>query len=291
MTELSDKQLRIGIWWVTHRDQLKKWWVILLAVGDILLFLYLLFNTVIILLSWTKFTSLPYQIGQPVVDFKSYQQKNAPQALRIISTKYIRVPEENEQYHLLAEVQNPNERWSVPLLDYHFTVDGVDLEQKKSYFLPNEQRFLIQYNAESKNVKPVVKFIIEDVSWHREEKPEKTSSLAFEIKNPQTTLIPLLTNSRSSPALYSTRVTAEVTNKSVYNFWQVKFVVVLYQGREPIAVNEITLEKFLTQETREIGVSWKEAYPSISKVTIIPEVNILDPGTTFETEASEPPSL
>lgn len=287
MRELSDKQLKIGIWWVTHRHQLKKWWVSLLAVADVLLFLYLLFSGIVLLVTWKKFTLIPYQISQPVIDFKSYQKANAPVDLRIVSTKTIRVPNEQNKYHLLAEIQNPNLKWSAPSFDYHFVLGGKEQEKRTSFFLPNEQRFLIYYNAESTSPRPEAKLIIDQISWRRQERPEHTPALNFEIKNPQASLIPLPGVGRSAPTSYSTRATAEITNKSVYNFWQVKFIVVLYQGREPVALNEITLDKFLAQESREVGVSWKEAYPSISKVSFIPEVNVLDPNTLFETDVTE----
>lgn len=291
MQELGDKQLKIGLWWVTHKHQLKRWWVRIFVVADVLLFLYLLFNVVLILFTWTRFNNLPYQIAQQLVDFKSYQRANAPQNIQVVSTKIIPVVGKTNTYHLLAELKNPNQKWAAPSLVYHFILDGNNLEEKKSFILPQEEHFVIQYNVESDNVRPTSQFFIDDLNWRRVERPEDIPTLNFEISNTEISLIPLLAEERTTSSSYSTRVTAEIRNNSVYNFWQVRFLVLLYRGTEPVAVNELTLEKFLAQETKDLAVSWKEAYPGISKVTIVPEVNVLDPNTVFEPQASSAPPL
>ncbi|PIS42766.1 MAG: hypothetical protein COT24_01810 [Candidatus Kerfeldbacteria bacterium CG08_land_8_20_14_0_20_40_16] len=287
MAELSDKQLKIGIWWVTHKHQLKKWWVILIAVGDVLLFLYLLFNIMIIVFTWSKFTILPYQISWSAVNFKDYQLTNAPKDLQVLNTKYIPVFGQANKYHLLAELKNPNEKWNVGSLDYHFDFDGQNQGIQNTFLLPQEQRFLIQYNVKSTSAKPDPKFLIDNVGWERIERPTEAPSLKFNIGNIESNLIPLLDDKGVETSSYSTRVTAEVENKSVYNFWQVNFQVVLFRGEEPISVGEIQIEKFLALETRNLAVSWKEAYPVISKIVIQPQVNVYDPNALFKSTPVE----
>lgn len=286
MAELSDKQLKIGIWWLNHRHQLKKWWVILIAVLDILVFLYILFNVVIIIFTWNRFTGIPNQISQSVINFQYYQQINAPKDIQVLSTKYISVPGQLNKYHLLARLKNPNSKWTMNQLDYHFRFGNKDQDQQFSFMLPQEERYVIQYYVENIVAQPNIQLFIDNVNWKRIEQPEEAPNSNFSISNINTSLIPLLDEKGSPTATFSTRVTAEIQNQSVYNFWEVGFQIILYRGEEPIAAAEISINQFLAQTTRDLTFSWKEAYYGVTKTEILPEVNVHDPETLFKQEAS-----
>ncbi|PIY95569.1 MAG: hypothetical protein COY66_06455 [Candidatus Kerfeldbacteria bacterium CG_4_10_14_0_8_um_filter_42_10] len=287
MAELSDKQLKIGIWWVTHKHQLKKWWVMMIAVGDVLLFLYLLFNIIVIIFTWNRFVSIPSEIATSHLNFRNYQLLNAPKNLQVISTKYIPVFGQANKYHLLAELKNPNEKWTIGSLDYHFNFSGKDQDIQHSFLLPQEQRFIIQYNVETTAAKPNLQLLIDHVGWQRIERPAEAPALKFDIRNIESSQIPLLDDKGKVISNYSTRVTAEVENKSVYNFWQVNFQVLLFRGNDPIALGEVKIEKFLALETRDLAVSWIESYPVVSKILIQPVVNVHDPDALFKSTPTE----
>jgi len=280
MAEYSDKQLKIGIWWVTHRSQLKKWWVMTLALADLVLFLYIMFHVVIILLTWGRFTALPDQISRPVVDFTAYQQVNAPQNIQVISTKLMPVIGEPQTYHIVTELKNPNEKWMASSLNVHFKMDETDLDTKTTFLLPQEQRYVFQFTVKSNEEKPAAQFIVDSVGWERIEFPDKKPILNFEINDTDVELIPIL-GERGTYDSYSTRATANIKNNTIFNFWNVKFLVVLFIGDTPVAINETTLSKFGALETRQLGISWKDEYRSVTKVKIIPEVNAYDPESMY----------
>lgn len=280
MAEYSDKQLKIGIWWVTHRSQLKKWWVIILALADLALFLYIIFHIVIILVTWGKFTALPGQIGQSIVDFTAYQQANAPQNIQVMSTNLVPVIGQPQTYHLVTELKNPNEKWMVSSLNFHFKVDETNLDVEATFLLPQEQRFIFHYTVKSIEEKPEAQFVIDSIGWQRVEFPAEKPALNFEITDIDTELIPILGDAGTYTS-YSTRATANVKNNTVYNFWKVKFLVVLYRGNTVVALNETTLNKFAALETKQLGISWENEHSSITKVRIVPEVNAYDPDMLY----------
>ncbi|MFA6391192.1 MAG: hypothetical protein WCW66_00370 [Patescibacteria group bacterium] len=276
MAEYSDKQLKISIWWVTHRYQLKKWWVILIAVADLMVFLYILFNVIILLVTWTKFTTIPSQIGVSYIDFGAYQQTNSPQAIQVINTSLIPIPGQVQKYNLIAEIKNPNAKWVANSLVFHFVLDGVDLDQETTFLLPQEQRYVFKYAVKSTAEKPIAKLVVDAPGWVRVDFPEKKPAINFEVTDIKTDLIPIL-GERGTQSSYSTRVTAMIKNNTVYNFWNVKFLVVLYSGNLPVAVNEAKFDRFAALESRELGLSWGEEYGSVTSVKVVPEVNAYDP--------------
>ena len=280
MTEYTDKQLKIGIWWVTHRYQLKKWWVILLAVADLFVFLYILFHLVIILVTWGQFTIITSQISQPIVNFTTYQQVNTPQNIQVIDTYLVPILGEPQTYHLITELKNPNEKWMADSLKFHFKLDENDLDTETTFLLPQEQRFIFHYTVESTAEKPEVVLIVDSVGWKRIEFPAEKPSINFEITDTNVKLNPIL-GDRGTYISNSTRLTANIKNNTIYNFWKVRFLVLLYRGDVPVALNELTINRFDALETKELGISWEDEYRSITNVKIIPEVNAYDPDMIY----------
>lgn len=280
MADYSDKQLKIGIWWVTHRYQLKKWWVIMLALADLVVFLYILFNVVVILFTWGRFIALPSQISQPIVNFTAYQQANAPQNIQVVGTELIPVVGQPQTYHLITELKNPNEKWMASSVNFHFKVDETDLDTETTFLLPQEQRFIFHYTVKSAEQKPKVQFVIDSIGWQRIESPAEEPKLDFEISDNKVELIPIV-GDQGTYTSYSTRVTANIKNNTVYNFWKVKFLVVLYRGNTPVALNEAIINRFGALETEQLGISWGEEYRSVTNIKIVPEVNVLDPNMLY----------
>ncbi|MFA6525012.1 MAG: hypothetical protein WCT33_01930 [Patescibacteria group bacterium] len=280
MPEYSDKQLKISIWWVTHRYQLKKWWVILLAVADLLVFLYILFTSVILLYTWSRYVAIPSQISQTYIDFKAYQQANAPQNIQVVNTELVPVPGQTQTYHLVADVKNPNAKWMASNLQYHFVLDGVDLDSGDTFLLPQEERFIFKYSVKSSAQKPAAKLVIDNPGWQRIEFPQEKPALNFEINNAKVDYLPIQ-GERGTYTSFSTRASANIKNNTVYNFWQVNFQVVLYSGDRPVAINEIKFDRFGALASKELGISWSDEYRSITNVKIVPEVNAYDPGMLY----------
>lgn len=276
MAEYSDKQLKISIWWVTHRYQLKKWWVIVLAVADLIVFLYILFSVVVLLYTWNSFAAIPSEISKSYVNFSAYQQLNAPQNIQVISTQLVPVPGQTQTYHLVAELKNPNEKWFANYLTYHFVVDGVDLDSEQTFLLPQEERYVFKYSVKSSAQKPTAQLVVEKPGWRRVEFPQEKPALDFEISNAKVDYLPIL-GERGTYTSFSTRATADIKNNSIYNFRQVNFKVVLFRGETPVAISEVRFDRFTALTSKQLGISWPDEYRSITNVEIIPEVNAYDP--------------
>ena len=74
-----------------------------------------------------------------------------------------------------------------------------------------------------------------------------------------------------------TQLAVSVTNRSVYGFWKVKIAAFLYdQSGNIIAVNSISLDKFLSFEKRNILFNWRSSYPRNIAANMVFYVDILD---------------
>jgi len=72
------------------------------------------------------------------------------------------------------------------------------------------------------------------------------------------------------------RASFSAKNLTAYSFWDAGVYVFLYRGSALASVNYISLEEFISGQTRPVQVSWFEPLSSITQVKVIPEINIFD---------------
>jgi len=73
-----------------------------------------------------------------------------------------------------------------------------------------------------------------------------------------------------------TRLSAVITNRSVYAFTSVRFGIVLKSGSAIVAVGDVLVEGLKALEARTIEASWLQSLPSNADVTVFPILNLLD---------------
>ncbi|MBU0463677.1 MAG: hypothetical protein KKD21_12990, partial [Proteobacteria bacterium] len=70
--------------------------------------------------------------------------------------------------------------------------------------------------------------------------------------------------------------TFNVSNDTAYSYWNPKFYILLMKGEKVAGISQTDIQGFDSGEERDILINWFGTLPTVSKVQIVPEVNIFD---------------
>jgi hypothetical protein len=271
---ITEKQLKLGYWFVTHKLKLRKWLVISLIVPSVALWLFAIGMVVkLYLVDYNHFRQMEREMPLDLVNPYALEAAQ-PKAL---SVKPVQTFEGTRgATDAVVEVTNPNKNfWAT--WSGRFVATGATTTAKTEFILPGETKQVMDLGIESP-APSNVRYDLRDVAWHKIDRhliPDydeyRDNRLRFEIKD-----VAWSSAASADGSETITRVTFTVTNRSAYSFWSVRFLADLYRGTALAAVNSVELAEFETGQTRTVEMVWVQDLKAISKVEITPEVNILD---------------
>ncbi|TSC96343.1 MAG: Uncharacterized protein Athens101410_57 [Parcubacteria group bacterium Athens1014_10] len=260
---ISKTQLKINYWLIANKQRLKMAWVLFLIILSVFLWGINIYKWFRYAQETVKFQQSMEEIGQNFIDWQAIHSKNDFLPLEISDISFI--PLGNSRYDLVAQINNPNNKWAVSRLDYRFFWEGREAGQS-TFILAQEKKFLLVLNIKSDIEPKGLNLEFLEVGWKRitaKNKIPDFKSSDFAVKDIS-----------SNPSLK--RISFQVKNNSAYNFWTVYFKSILYQGDKVSAVNKIPANKFLSGQERLIEIPFQGDFPYFTRAIIEPEVNILD---------------
>ncbi len=275
LTQFTEKQLKIAYWYVSHKLLLKKILIAFLLFLCIIFWGYGIYGLInYFLIDQVRFNQTLKEVSSELVNYPAFRLKNQPKNFAILSSNVL--PSGKDRYDFLAKILNPNLNWWAEF-EYKFIFDGEETSLRKGFILPNEEKFLFELAVESKSKPRQATFEIQNIKWSRLDGHKIPDYAAWSKER----LNFEITEVKFSPSVVKdgspiSKVTFTATNKTAYNFWNVGFYILLYRGTSVSGVNHITLEQFLSGEKRTVEVSWFEIVPTVTRVQVLPEVNIFD---------------
>lgn len=277
--EISEQHFKIGYWFTTHRESLKKALIIFLIGLSVIFYGYSIYKVIdLYILQANNYQKMMNLLPYDLVNYKAFKAKDQPSNLQILGISILST--DKQKYDLLAKVRNPNPKWYAEI-EYQFFASGIKTKTYKNFLLPSEEKFLIDLaiTSETGIVQPRLEF--KSVTWKKvlqftSLKQEKINFLVENIK-----FIPAKVAELGEKIAVS-QTTFDVANMSAYNYWQVGFYIVLYSGTRAVAINYISLDQFTSGQKRPVVVNWFEKLPGVTKVEVRPEINILDPNVFME---------
>ena len=273
---LSEKQLKFGYWYVTHKLQIKKWFTFSLLVAAAFLWIFTIGMLVkLYLIDYPRQLELERALPQSLVNPYAIEAAQPKQ----IQNKPVQVFEGSKgATDVTTEVVNPNEdfwaTWSG-----RFSAEGATTTWKMEYILPSESKEIADLGLEAPGGLRAPRYEMRDLSWHKVDRHQIADYKKFFAERQRFDIQNITFSSETSADNTETvsRVSFDVTNRSAWSYWSVKFVVNLYRGTTLAGVNTVELEQFETGETRRVVLIWVQDLEAISKVEVIPQVNILEP--------------
>lgn len=272
--ELSEKELKWGYWFLTHKDQIHKTVVGVLIAISVFCFGFSIYLAIqfFVIERDDYLRALQVDNNQSINVFSVHQAEQVI-PLEIVSRQMI--PGKGNKIDIVARVHNPNAKWALVSFAYAFTVGSKTYPEALDYLLPGEEKYLMLLNVEG-IAAGTPQILTGKEQWQRvvqykEWGPERHK---FLIKSKQ------FISSREggiADQISLSEAQTEIVNQSAYNFQQVKVQFALYSGSSLVAVNLIPIEHFLSGQSHSVSARWAQALPTITSVEIIPTVNILDP--------------
>lgn len=278
-SELNDDDLKKSYWYVTHRILFRKIGIGALMVFSLGLVLYGLVGLINFYSSGERdITNLTTSVTRDRMNMDLLAEANKPKDLSLGETKVLKG---NQGYvDFVTEIFNPNAQWTIQSLEYYFLIGEDKTESRKDFVLPGQTKYLILFNHASNTTAVNAQLVIENIEW--EKVPDFQSlqdrMLSFDFENAK-----VLSSSSSgiSDEEKISVVSFDILNKTSYNYWEPKFVILLIRGDQLIAVADTFVDGLATGEKKTESINIIQSLPSSTKIQVLPDINILDP-TVFK---------
>ncbi|MBU1132351.1 hypothetical protein KKC32_03865 [Patescibacteria group bacterium] len=284
----SEDDLKMSYWYVTHRVLIRK--IILLSMAIVAGGL-LLFGIAGILkyyvLDRGRNLALETEISQSKLDYTLLSELNRPSDLAILSTKVLNSGE--GIYDIVSEVSNPNAQWMVESFDYYFIYGEEKTPLKTDFILPGQQKYVLYLGLETASRLGSDDLILENIKWKKVADYQSLAEkiLLFDFQNER--ILPASTSGLSEQADVS-RVSFDVLNESTYNFWEPRFVILMYRQNNLAGIAQTNLNGLAPGERKTETINLFQSLSGVNRIEISPDMNILDP-SVFKGFGYEPGEL
>jgi hypothetical protein len=199
------------------------------------------------------------------------QQLGALQAQNLRINANYSLVNYKKNHDLVAFVYNPNETWYAEV-DFYFQGSGATSEKSQTVIMPKSTQpiWLMDQSGEAWQTARVV---LENVVWKRATNyPDlKSEFMNFSVDNIELTELADEVAESSHSILNFT-----ITNKSVYNFWNVGLAIVLRRYDEVVAFYYFEAPQLKGLESRPISLNLFDEFKAISDTEITPLMNVFD---------------
>lgn len=274
-TNFDERKFKFSYWYVENRVMLRRIFIVFLSAFSGVFIFYGAWGLANhYLVDYEANKQVEYSIAQGKLNYQMIAESSRPQGLQTVGAYMMSAATDN--YDFVGEVFNPNIEWMVESFDYYFTYGGERTEIQTDYILPGQRKFVTDLNYPAGTRFSTVNVVVENVRW---KKVADYTELRERILQFEFDKIKVLTPKQAgvSDKLQISTIEFDIINKGPYNFWEPKFIILVYQGNRIINVHEIVLNSIGSSEVASQSLNVFQKLPLNAKIEIVPDVNILDP--------------
>lgn len=270
---------RLSLWWVEHRDGLRKTGLWLFVIAEALLAVWVvwMFASVYVIGPTQERPHFDFLVNGGQQDLRAYSSAQAAEPLESEPVSVFSLGE--GRYDLFTFVVNPNKDWYATFT-YRFVSSDIRSGAQRVSILPDEEKPLAAFAIEATSPPRGGELEISDVVWHRIDahviqdiESWKEERLALAISEAVLTQEDVLEN---KPL---TRTTFRVENKTGFSYYDPQFFLLLKRGGRVVGVNQTILDSLDAGEQKEVVVNWFGAVASAAQVEIIPQIDLFSLAT------------
>lgn len=274
--EKEIQKVRMAKWLLTHRAKFKRLLTAILISINLIIWGIVIYQFIIFIQQSKSHQETMIGLTKNLIDYQSYHQRVKPLDLIISNQSVIFLGQTEDgiyRYDCVAEIENPNAQWVVTSFDYQFIWDNGSTEKKSSFIFPNEKKYIFS-SVQTKNRIISAELKIDHLSYLRK-RPEMDSK--FQILNDLIfENIELIPSFISDTKIIPARLRIKASNQTAYSFWQVDAISALYRGEKIVYIIRTPIKEWLSGEVRNLEINLFSLRENITKIKVIPEVNILD---------------
>lgn len=271
--ELSEGELKFGYWFVSHKAGIRKFLIICLIIFCVLTFSYVFFSLGrYYFIQYGEYQTSLATLSEDLVNVQGQHILNQVQPLELLTRDIL--PGDRGKVDIAIRVRNPNLNWGLNSVVYQVSLGGKFYDKQTSFVLPGEEKYFMILNVDG-NTSGTPQIFFENEEWTRVTKyetwgPERTNFVVNDQK------FSSARQSELSGQLPISEVTATIFNDTAFNYNEVIVQTALFSGTRLAGISKVPIGDFRSRQTRPLVTRWTQSLPSISKVEVIPSVNILD---------------
>ncbi len=273
MTDLTDKQLRYAKWYLKHKNQIHRGFVLVLIFLDVILITIIVSQAIFYFGSKEEHLKNMQGLTENRIDFLSFRQHFAPQPIVTDSLVVIRPDSKKSQYDFITTVFNPNPDWRATI-EYYFLSDELEIFKGSNFINPEERKYFFTLGTQVVSEVNDIQFLISKISWRRMRQPQKDLlSILNQLKIEDIGLEYLQAENES---LILPQISFKAKNNSIYDFWETRFVIALENNLNLVGLNVLSTNSWRANEEKNLIFVWP-LIPAFTHIEIKTEIDVFNP--------------
>lgn len=275
----SEKELHWSGWWVDHREAVRKAGLGLFIAVDAALMIFGLWGFV----DWLALGGVKEEQAIRQMTGPDYGRFGGVGLEEVQLGAPFVLPSGSGKSDILASIENRNEGFWAEI-EYRFIIGGVEGSVRKTFVLPGQTKYLADLGGPEASGAGV-ELKIERRLWHRAGLLGAESRQAlYETRLNVAAENPVFKPSDPSATSPVSSSSFKLVNGTAFGYYDVDLLVLLYRGDSVVGVNKIRVDRLPAGASRPIDLFWYQTLPAVSRVEVMPEINIYDEGIYESTE-------
>ncbi len=271
MAIISPKEIKYTRWYLANKDKIKNFIYIILTFLIVLWWGIFAYNLVIYIQNTELHQENLKLLTQDRIDYAALHDHIKPADILILKNTALESKE--NFYDFLTKVSNPNEYWRVKSLKYRYSWGNNKTKLKEIFVLPKSFAFATFFQKEIGSFEKI-DFIIEDIDWKRIKRKDRDRLnilSKIDISNAQIDFMVPKNEMVSIPV-----VNFDITNNSIYSFWDIPCLIILYnRANKIVGIDRLPVKELMSEETRNMRLSWPNI-PATQSIKVVPLLDIFD---------------
>ncbi|OGH71743.1 MAG: hypothetical protein A2921_00060 [Candidatus Magasanikbacteria bacterium RIFCSPLOWO2_01_FULL_43_20b] len=281
--EFSNRELKLGVWYLKHKLLLQK-------IGLRLLIVWCVVTVGYSFGYWLYYFSYGYFQDQKMAGNLAREIPNHAVVNALFNAKDLQVGRievynsVSELFDFTAQVKNPNSR-NTARVTYKFVYNGGETALAQTMLLPMSERPIVYFGQKSDIYPTAPRLVIEKVEWKRvgaEEVPDIGAFLAERLNFTMENFV--FTKASQITGTLNHQIEFDLFNDSAYGYWEPKFYVELIDGVQTVGTIYLVVPKFKAGEMRHIDLRSLVDTLDVSEVKIWPAFNPFDQAAYLKVE-------
>lgn len=266
--EVSNLRLKFGLWYIRHKIFFRQANILILVGLSFLLYGYTVWGMIDIFILNNSANDVMRNLASQSLDYNDLRQKLQPKSLKV--QKIDVLPSGEERADIIASLKNPNEKYAATDVLYRVVSKNNTLAQDSTFFLPLQEKHIVAFGVEK--TLDDVQIVMDSVSWRRVDDQSELVKEKLDVY----IFGEVFDNSLRPPEGPGGMVRFQITNNTVYNYYQPGFYIFLYNGPDIVRAGFTRLDIFESLERRDVEVNILTPVTFVTKVEVVPEINIFD---------------
>lgn len=272
--QLSNRHLVLGTFYLKHKLLLQK-------IGTGFLIAWCVVFMGFSMWKWGEYLFFGYWQDQDYLARYAQSNQNYANIQNIYKAQDLKISDirifatSKDMYDLLANIENPNERW-IAKVSYHFNYSGGETEVQTTTIMPLSKRPAAIFGVESNSFPSSVNFVIDTVEWKSVNAHEVSDVNVFLAERNLFSIDNFIISDPSLTGVSIPSISMDIVNQSAFSYWEPVFLVELINGQQVVGYIYLYFDKILSFSTESVELRYFNQNTQFSNIRLIPIIDYFD---------------